>query len=35
MALKLSSSLFGIAEYFVFQERVSISFGSPSHANAI
>ena len=34
MTLKSSSNLFYIAEYFVFQEEVSISFGFPSHANA-
>ena len=34
MALKSSSNLVWIAEYFVFQERVSISFGFPLHANA-
>ena len=33
-ALKSSSHLFWIAEYFAFQETVSISFGSPLHANA-
>ena len=34
MALKSSANLIFIAEYFVFQEKVSISFVSPSHANA-
>jgi len=34
MALKWSSNMFWIAEYFVFQEKVLISFGSPLHANA-
>ena len=33
MAPKSSSNLFWIAEYFFFQEKVSISFGSPLHAN--
>ena len=34
MALKSSYNLFLIAEYFAFQEILSISFGSPIHANA-
>ena len=25
---------FGLVEYFVFEEKVSINFGSPIHANA-
>ena len=33
MTLKSSSNLFWIAEYFVFQEKVSMSFGSPLHVN--
>ena len=34
MTLKSSSNLFWIAEYFAFEEKVSISFGSPLNANA-
>jgi len=34
MALKSSYNLFLLAEYFVFQEKVSRSFGSPLHAKA-
>ena len=34
MALKSISNLFWIAEYFVFQEKVSISVDSSLHANA-
>ena len=34
MALKSSSNLFWTAEYFTFQEKVSISFIPPLHANA-
>ena len=34
MALKSSSNLIWIAEYFVFQEKVSISVGSSLHADA-
>jgi len=34
MALKSNPNLVWIAEYFVFQERVSISVGSSLHANA-
>ena len=34
IALKSSSNLFSIAEYFIFQEKVSISFGSSLQADA-
>ena len=34
MALKSSSNLVWIAEYVVFQEKVSVSVGSSLHANA-
>ena len=34
MALKSSSNLVWIVEYFVFQEKKTISFGFPLHANA-
>jgi len=34
MALKSSSDLFWMAEYFVFQEGVSVGFGFPAHADA-
>jgi len=34
IAVKSSSSLFWIAEYFWLPKSVSISFGAPLHANA-
>ena len=33
MALKSSSNLFCIAEYFVFQKKYQISFGFALHTN--